>query len=236
MSTTFPTKRRSPSRGRLAECLAAKAEAEAKVAAVQSSIERLAGHEAEVAAAERDLAALDQSEANATLAWARANEGDAPTPDVERRESISKSLAAARAQAKAAASARAALTAEMEVATRPLQDIEAWTKVAIPLIAIEEAEGLMAGLRETMAQMAAQKNRLDQIRAFVLTHADAARESNSPGMSEIFRAQEAFQQDLQLACALPPADLDDSVASHEALMAFVRDLRSDATVALEVAP
>ena len=99
---------------------------------------------------------------------------------------------------------------------------------------MEEAKGLMADLRETMMSMASKKNRLDQIRAFVLAHADAARESNSPGMGEIFRAQEAFQQDLQLAGSLPPSDLDASAASHEALMRFVNDLRSDAGVALEV--
>jgi hypothetical protein len=233
---TFTTKKSSPSRDRLAECHAAKAEAEAKVATIRSSIERLAGHEAEVAAAEQALARIDAEESQATLAWAKSGAGDAPTPDVDRRDEIDRALAVARSQAKAAAAARASLTAELEAATRPLHDIEAWTKVAIPLIVMEEAEGLMADLRETMLQMVSQKNRLDQISTLVLVHAEAAKEAKNPGTGEIYVAQEAFRQDLQLASALPPAPLDDSAASHEALMRFVADLRSDAAVALEVAP
>jgi hypothetical protein len=230
--STFTKKRTSPSRDRLQECHTARQDAEAKIAEINASLARLADHEQAVLAARSELQALDAEDAAKVHAWAKSGEGSAPTTDVDKRESIARALSQAEAQSKAAAAARAALTAEMETAMRPLQDVEAWTKVSIPLIAIEEAESLMAGLRETMAQMASQKNRLDQIRTFVLAQADAARESNSPGMSEIFRAQEAFHQDLQLAGSLPPSDLDDSAAAHQALMAFVRDLRSDAHVAL----
>ena len=234
MPTTFPRKRTSPNRERLAECLSAKAAAAAHVAQVNASIERLAGHEAEVAAAERDLARIDAEESQATLAWAKSGEGSAPTPDAGRRDEINRALSVARSQAAAAVSARAALTAELNAAMRPLTDIEAWVKVSIPLIVVEEAKALMVGLQETMAQMAAQKNRLDQIKTFVLAHADAARESSSPGMGEIFRAQEALLQDLARAESLPPSDLDAAAASHTALMRFVADLRSDASVALAV--
>ena len=232
--SNFPTKRRSPSRDRLAECLAAKAEAEAKVDAVQSSIERLADHEQAVNAARSELTALDAEDAAKVHAWAKSGEGSAPTTDVDKRESIARALSQAEAQAKAAVSARAALTAELNAAMGPLADIEAWTKVAIALVVMEESEALMVDLQKTMMSMASKKSRLNQVRALALAHADAARESNSPGMSEIFREQEAFHQDLQRAGSLPPADLDDSAASHEALMAFVRDLRSDAAVALAV--
>jgi hypothetical protein len=99
---------------------------------------------------------------------------------------------------------------------------------------MEETQGLMADLRSTMLQMVSKKNRLDQIATLVLVHAEAAKEANNPGTHEIYVAQEAFRQDLQLAASLPPAPLDDSAVSHGALMRFVNDLRTDAAVALEV--
>ena len=114
MSTTFPRKRTSQNRERLAECLSAKAEAEAKVAAVTESMARLAGHEDAVNAARSELQALDIADAAAVTAWAKSGATDAPTTDVDKRESIARALSQAEAQAKAAAAARAALTAELE--------------------------------------------------------------------------------------------------------------------------
>jgi hypothetical protein len=230
----FPSKKSSPLRSRLAECITARQDAYARVAGIQSSLARLADHEAAVAEAERSLAELDAAEASATLAWAKSGDGTAPAPNVESRESISKALATARAQAKAAAGARASLSAEEAAEASKLPAIESWTRSTIAMIVLEEAESLLPELIEAQRQVSARKERLAQIAKFVLAAADAARESGDAGSREIFVEQEHFHQNLQRAAAHHDAPLDAVAASHQALMSFVAALRDDAGVSMAV--
>jgi hypothetical protein len=235
--STFPRKRTSPARSRLAECHAARREAETKIAEVTASLERLAGHENEVAEAERSLAELDSAEASATLSWAKSGEGDAPAPNVDRREEISKALAVARAQAAAAVRARASLSAELNAATQPLSGINTWSNVSIISVVIEESATMMAALVDAIRNAEAKSERLLQVARYLQAHAtNAADNPDAPGAREIMVANEMFLQDLARARQKHDAPLDAVAASHEALMQFVSDLKTDSTVALEVTP
>jgi hypothetical protein len=227
----FPTKRASEARSRLQECLTAKAEAEAKIAQVNASIERLADHEAEVAAAEQALARIDSDEASATLAWARANEGSAPTPNVDRRDEINRALAVARAQANAAVSARAALTAEMEVAMRPLPGIQTWSSVAVAQIVAKETAPLLADLEDAQRNFAAKIERVKMMHEFVIAAAERL-PKGSEEARQCYVSAEAMASDMQRAMAAHQAPLDDVVATRAALREFVSALADDAMVAL----
>jgi hypothetical protein len=233
--TKFVSKKSSPARNRLAECLAARREAETKVDEINASLERLAGHENEVAEAERKLALLDSAEASATLEWAKSGDGAAPSPDVDSREEIGKALAAARAQAAAAGRARAALSAELETATRPLAGIQAWTSVFIAQIVCEEFEPLLADLIEHQRTLAARIERIGQMREFVIAAAERL-PRGSEEAREVYVAAEALANDTQRAMSVHEAPLDASVASRAALREFVASLHDDSTVALEVTP
>ena len=170
--SSFPRKKSSPARERLAETVAARQSTESKLANVRASLARLADHEASVTAAEQKLAALNAAEADATLKWAKSGKGDAPAVNADRREEISKALAAARAQAAAAAAARASLEAEASAASANLPGIEKWSKAAIAQIVAEEAEPLIAELTESMRAIAGKQERLKQMFAFVVGAAE----------------------------------------------------------------
>lgn|ERR1700722_9023931 len=204
---TFPTKKSSPARDRLAECLNARSEAEAKIAEVNASLNRLANHENEVAEAERSLAELDSAEASATLEWARAREGDAPAPNADRREEISKALAVARAQAAAAVRARAALTAELNAATQPLSGISVWSSVAIAQIVCEEVEPLFNDLIDAQRNLAAKIERVGQMREFVIAAAERL-PKGSEEARQVYVSAEALANDTQRAMSVHEAPLN----------------------------
>ena len=225
--STFTKKRTSPSRDRLAECLAAKAEAEAKVASIQSSIERLAGHEEAVNAARSELTALDIADAAAVTAWAKSGEGSAPTTDVERRESIARALSQAESQARAAASARASLSSELETATKPLAGISAWSTVFVAQTVAEEMAPLLADLIDAQRNLAAKIERIQMLREFVLASAERL-PKGSEEARQVYVTAEALASDMQRAMASHQAPLDDVVAARAALRDFVSALAEDA--------
>jgi hypothetical protein len=185
----------------------------------------------QLTAAEQALVRIDADEASATLAWARANEGDAPTPNVDRRDEISRALAVARSQAKAAVSARAALTAEMEAAMSPLAGISVWSNVFVAQIVAEETAPLLADLIEHQRTLAAKIERVGQMREFVLAAAERL-PKGSEEARHCYVAAEALANDMQRATAAHQAPLEDVVAARAALREFVSALAEDATVAL----
>ena len=228
---TFPAKKSSPARNRLAECLAARREAETKIATANESMARLAGHEEAVAAARSELTALDIADADAVTRWAKSGEGAAPTTDVDRRDSISRALSQAESQARAATSARAALSAELETATRPLAGIQAWTSVFIASVVCEEVEPLLADLIEHQRSLAAKVERIGQMREFVIAAAERL-PRGSEEARQVYVAAEALANDVQRAMSVHEAPLDASVSSRAALREFVASLYEDSTIAL----
>jgi hypothetical protein len=232
---TFPRKKSSPARDRLAECLTARSEAEAKIAAANESMARLAGHEDAVNAARSELTAIDIADAAAVTLWAKSGDGAAPTTDVERREAISRALSQAESQARAAASARAALAAEMEAATQPLAGIATWSNVAVAQIVAEEMAPLIADLEDAQRSLAAKIERVKMLREHVIASAEGL-PKGSEAAREVYLTAEAMAQDMQRAMTSHPAPLDASVSSRAALREFVASLHDDSTVAMEVTP
>jgi hypothetical protein len=229
----FTTKKSSPSRSRLQECLTARNEALAKIADIQASLHRLIGHEEAVAAARSELTAIDIADAAAVHAWARSGEGDAPSTDVERRDAISRALSQAESQARAAASARASLTAELDAAMLPLAGINAWSQVFTAQIVVEETAPLLAELADAQRNLAAKAERIQQMREFILTSAERL-PKGSEEARQIYVAAEAMSQDTQRAMGAHEAPLDATTASRAALRDFVASLSDDSAVALAV--
>src|ERR1700722_13219041 len=183
---TFPTKKSSPARDRLAECLNERSEAEAKISEVNASLNRLANHENEVAEAERSLAELDSAETRATLEWARAREGDAPA---------------------ATGRARAALTAELNAAAQPLSGISVWSSVAIAQIVCEEVEPLFNDLIDAQRNLAAKIERVGQMREFVIAAAERL-PKGSEEARQVYVSAEALANDTQRAMSVHEAPLN----------------------------
>ena len=231
--SSFPRKKSSPARERLAETVAARQSTESKLANVRASLARLADHEASVTAAEQKLAALNAAEADATLKWAKSGKGDAPAVNADRREEISKALAAARAQAAAAAAARASLEAEASAASANLPGIEKWSKAAIAQIVAEEAEPLIAELTESMRAIAGKQERLKQMFAFVVGAAESLPQ-RSEEARQVYVAVEPLSQAMQKAFSTPESPLDMAAASGAALREFIGALASDSGVSLSV--
>ena len=199
----FPTKKSSPARATLAEAISARREAEEKLAAIQSSLARIAQHESAVAESERDLAALDAAEASATLAWSKANDGEAPAPDVERRDAINRALSVARSQARAAAAARSSLEAESIAAASALPGIQAWTNVAIAQIIVEESAPAIADLRDAQRLLAAKKERVKQAFEFVRATAETMARGSKESQTA-FAAMAELAHDMELAFLIQP--------------------------------
>jgi hypothetical protein len=227
----FPSKKSSPARDQLAETIAARQEADAKLAAVQSSLARLSEHEAAVHKAERELAALDASEANATLAWAKAGEGDAPAPNVDRRDEINRSLSAARAQAKSAAAARASLEAESVAAANLLPGIRNWTNAAIAQIVVEESTPLIAAAVDTARLLGAEQARIKQVFEFVRNVAESLPKGSREAQA-VFGAMTEFGDEMRIAFEPPEAPLSAIVESGAALREFAVALADDSSVSL----
>jgi hypothetical protein len=228
---TFPTKRASPARARLAECHAARREAEAKIAAANESMARLAGHEEAVAAVRSELTAIDIADAAAVTAWAKSGEGAAPTTDVERREAISRALSQAESQARAAATARAALSADIESAGQPLAGIQTWTTVSIAQIVCEDTAPLLADVVKLQQALAGKIEQIKQMRDFIYSVAERLPKGGEEAR-EVYVVGNALDADLQLAMSAREAPLDASVAARAALREFVAGLADDSTIAL----
>ena len=148
---------------RLKEAIAARADADSKLAALTAAIAKLECEVAAVEPAESVLARMQAANAERMLTWADAGDGSSP-PAVDEPEftAVTKALDSARASAAAAAQAKASLEARYVSIANSVPSIEAAISVAVaevieeasaPLIeqAVEAAR-LLAQLQERVVQ------------------------------------------------------------------------------------
>jgi chromosome segregation ATPase len=220
----------SAARQRLAEMIEARDEIAAKIESLQAALTRLASQQAAEGPLVGELAALDSAEAAKMNEWARSGEGDAPLPDVAKREALNRKLADARAAAEAARRAESGLQAEVARESAKLPSIARAMDLAVADILFEEAEPLIADFLEANRAVAAKASRIEVLRDVVIgmAHAAGDLEQGRP----FFTALEAFDGRLQKVSGRQPPDLDVSSRHRLDWFGLVEQLRSDSNATL----
>jgi hypothetical protein len=198
---TFPPRARSAARDKLAETQAARAEVDAKLAALQASVTKLNAQSAEVGPAEAALANFDAAEDHRALLWARG-EGPRPEPDVEVRRRLTRELEAARFSAESANRSSSVVVAEMTAEASKPADIAKWADSAVVEILAETATPLIADLESDAIALVAKIVGLQ-------TAAGLARDIAERRRPRVLTVEEHAMRNIGKGVAIQHAELED---------------------------
>jgi DNA uptake protein ComE-like DNA-binding protein len=227
----FSTKPTSPARQLLAECNEARADVQATQSAVLQSINRLSEAQAAPAQAEAALARFEAESAAAMSEWSRTGEGDMPTGDAERRETLERTLRNARSAAASAATAAVSLNAEREKELQKLSGIDTHSKLATATVILESVGPLLAELAERGKALKRLADSIEAGRDIALRTIESVADM---GMRhEPLVALEAFDRQRQKVTGQWPTDLDAASRARQAWQSLAADLRNDAHVVVD---
>jgi hypothetical protein len=209
----FPPKATSAARAKLAETITARAEVDAKLASLQSSISRLNQQTAAVAPAQAALAAHDEAEDFAALRWARG-EGPRPEPDLSTRERLARELSAATASAASATRAQAVLVEQMTQEASKPADIAKWADAAVVEVLAETATPMIDDLETAAAELVV---RIAGLRTAANTALDLAERRRPRVLTEVEHAMGTIGRGAGVA--VQHVQQHEDGTPHEALVA-----------------
>ena len=231
---TFPKKKVSAGREKLAAITAEKASVEARLAEINASASRLneASHAAE--AASNALARIDSDSAAEMAAWAQTGDGPIPQPPADAREQALRDLAQAQAQAGAAEAARAGINAKAVKEHETLAWLAGCLNAAVAEIMAEEIDELAAAAAAVAIDLKTRHEQIIQgcelIQTFKAgTTGELLGEITAIGGRANSAMERAFNTSVE-------SDRDRTAVTRTAWWDFDRDIRSDQGVRLNVAP
>jgi hypothetical protein len=163
----------SAARQRLASMIAAREEISASIERTNAALTRLASQQTAEGPLVGELAALDAAEAAKMNDWARSSEGDAPLPDVAKREALNRKLADARAKAEAARRAESGLQAELARESAKLPAIARAMDIAIAEVLVEEGDSLIADFGAASFAVTSKRKRIEILRDILIAKGQA---------------------------------------------------------------
>jgi hypothetical protein len=194
----------TPARRHLAERIAERADAFAKVTAEQTNANRLNVIHDSVGPARAELAAYDSEHAAAMSRWAKGLCNGRPTSNSSQRDILTRAVADAEQASAAAKEAQSGFQAAAERASTPLPRLNIAIREAAKLVALEEATSLLPAITAAIATAERLRHRLDDARTEVLS----GFEFGANGYPEASAALAAFDEARGVAQARPATTAD----------------------------
>ena len=221
-------------RGRLASALAEREEITARIDGFNAAEKRLISAAATDAAAEAELAALDDAASRALSEWAQAGgEGEPPNPDGAKREELLRRTSKAQARARAVEGARAGINAERNAEARTLKSLEARIEPLVLDCLADEAAPVVAEFKRLAAAAGALAWRVVAFKSLAIEMALGAKEE---ARDQFFARLPTIIESVNGIA--PPSTLDDSEgrthrAAWQALASRLRGGDVEAQLATE---